>query len=331
MVKLRRTILTLAGIYYALAAALFLPSYLTSMDINYPFVERSIFKSRELSDRVKNYKPKRLLYLVSEDFKFDYDSVNKDLKAQLNFMKERYSKNGKRILHKDDVYTYDLNIPSREKVENLESAIADFNLDKNDFMAHLSDLNLFTNDGKPYLIKRNKNCEVFLCSFKNQSEFFDALLDENIVNLDGIIIHTHGNEGEIIPDKPAGLSEFSEIMKIFDPRNHITVRDALSLSLKKIRAIRSKFTKDAVGYLMSCETLMDDDERTTLAEAFAYLFRIPFVASRTMVAGWTVDIDPYDNAKIDLTRPETITSKNMIYDYNNLVGDWVIVHPKDIK
>ncbi|MDP2907603.1 MAG: hypothetical protein Q8O03_06695 [Nanoarchaeota archaeon] len=280
-------------------------------------MENTITESKTIPQQALSKKPKRILYLVSADFETDYEVINNNFKSKLELYYQM-KKETKQL--------------PKKSIENLESTVKNFNLEKESFNTHLGDLNLIEKKtNQPFIIRENtKEQEVYLVRFNNKKEFFNALLNEKEKSLDEIIIFCHGYKAFINTDVSESLIQkpsLGKFLKLFNPNSYVTSLTIRFMPEEKIKGIRSKLSDDAVVYLLSCEALKNSDKQTTIGEAFAYLFGKPVIASKEVNDGWPVDANPYD--KMDFSKPETVKEKNVSYKVNYLEGDWYMVGLKN--
>lgn len=290
--------------------------YCQALNLNIPKVENTITESKTIPQQALSKKPKRILYLVSADFETDYEVINNNFKTKL----EHYYQMKKETKQ----------LP-KKSIENLESAVKNFNLEKESFNTHLGDLNLIKKKtNQPFIIRENtKEQEVYLVRFNNKEEFFNALLNEKNKSLDEVIIFCHGCKAFINSDVPMMFFKqpsIGKIVKLLNPNNYITTLTVRLMPEEKVNAIRSKLSDEGIVYLLSCKSLDNSDDQTTIGEAFAYLFGKPVVASKITNKGWPADAHPYD--KINFSKPETLKEENVSYKMNFLNGDWYAVSPK---
>ncbi len=290
--------------------------YWQALNLNIPKVEKYVTRSKTVPTQVLSKKPKRILYLASSDFEADYDAINNKFKSKLEHY-YRMKKETKQIL--------------QENTEKLESMVKSFNLEKDSYNTHLGDLNLIEEKtNQPFIVRENtKEQEVYMVKFSNKKEFFNALLNEKGKSLDEVIIFCHGCKAFINSDVPMMFFKqpsISKIVKLLNPNNYITTLTVRLMPEEKVNAIRSKLSDEGIVYLLSCKSLDNSDDQTTIGEAFAYLFGKPVVASKITNKGWPADAHPYD--KIDFSKPETLKEENVSYKMNFLNGDWYAVSPK---
>ncbi|MBI5064957.1 hypothetical protein HZA97_01860 [Candidatus Woesearchaeota archaeon] len=281
-----------------------------------PKVEESVKVVQELNKEIKNHKPKNILYLSSLDFSRKYSDSCDEVKTKLEGLLTTFGP-----------------YLSFDEVENLRKEISEMNiLNETDFNNAFSALNLSKAEdpdsdkkGVEYLVRAPvKEARVDLESFSDQEKFFEMLAKEDTEKLDEIIIFAHGLRYNI---ECAENTLFSSI----NPSKNISVRDIVYFPEDEVQKIRSKLNSDAVIYLISCETLQNYENQTTIAEALAYLFQRPVIASTSDVLGWPVSIDLKLKSDKEFSfeaLKKAITNCEARYDNNFGHGNWHVVLPK---
>lgn len=289
----------------------------------FPEVDQSVSVVKRVNEEIKNHKPKRILYLASSDFSIKYSDSYDDVKTKLEGSLNSFG------------YHF-----SFGEVEKLRKEISEMNvLNEADFDNAFSALNLFQTENifaieerVPYLVRAPvKEAKIDLAQFKDEESFFNALTNEGVKSLDEIIIFAHGLSYQIMGNKNDLSDESNE-------KNNISIRDIISLPEDKVQKIRSKLNPGAVIYLLSCETLQNYENKTTIAEVFAYLFQRPVVASVSDIAGWPVYINVQTNCAEQDVHTEGMTLNDSLqrillncklkYENNGCYGDWRVVQPK---